>query len=146
MTAHAPEAPDVRLRRPLQEAAAAVADADRALTHQDAPAVREAVLVLARAAGDALLELEKQDAPTSRPDRLRDSLAWWHQQLDEARLKLALAEMDAHGTREELLVGLERRFAGVSDLITSSVDRISVALTSLRKEIQAYRHAGPGGP
>jgi hypothetical protein len=141
MTTRAVEMPDVILRRPLQEAAAAVADADRALSRHDQAAVREAVLVLSRATHQALTALEQGDAHTPRPDRLKDALGWWHQQLDEARLQLALAEMDAHGSRDELLLGLERRFAGMTELITTSVERMGTALVSLRKELQAYRHA-----
>jgi hypothetical protein len=143
MTTRAPEVPDVALRRSLQEAAAAVADADRALSQHDAAAAREAVLVLSRATHDALSELERKGDGAPRPDRLKDALGWWHQQLDEARLQLALAEMDAHGSRDELLLGLERRFAGVSELITTSVERMGTALVSLRKELQAYRHGAP---
>jgi hypothetical protein len=131
------------VHRPLQDAAAAVTDAQHAVHEDDPVAARAALVALARASHRALAQLEgPTSAVLARPRRLRGQLAWWHQQLDEAHLQLALAEMDARDARDELLEGLERRFATVSDLISASVEHMGTALTSLRKEMQAsQRHS-----
>lgn len=131
------------VHRPVQDAAAAVADAQRAVHENDPLAARAALVALARASSSALSQLERPATPVARPQQLRRQLAWWHQQLDEAHLQLALAEMDARDARDELLEGLERRFASSAEAITTAVEHIGVALTSLRKEIQAYQHIPP---
>jgi hypothetical protein len=127
--------------RPLRDAAAAVASAQDAVQDDDPVAAHAALLALARASHRALAHLEGRTAGVlAQPRQLRSRLAWWHQQLDEAHLQLALAEMDARDARDELLEGLERRFATVSDLISASVEHMGTALTSLRKEMQASQH------
>ena len=122
---------------PLRAAAAALQAAQDGLDSGDHTATREALVALARTSYQSLSAFDEETGkPPAAWACLRDRLAWWHQQLDDARVQVALAEMDTREVREELLEGVERRLEPVADAVATAVSDITSALAGLRKELR----------
>lgn len=130
---------------PLREAAAALRDAEAGLASGDPTATHEALRTLARLSYRSLTAFEHASPADASPrTSLHDRLTWWRQQLDEIRVQVALAELETHATREDLLDLVERQLEPVSDVVTTAVADISSALASLRKELRDLQERLPG--
>jgi hypothetical protein len=122
---------------PLREAAAALRDAEAGLATGDTGAAHESLRALARLSYQSLSAFEHASpAGASHGASLHDRLTWWRQQLDDIRVQVALAELETHATRDDLLELVERHLEPVSDVVTTAVADIAYALASLRKELR----------
>ena len=117
----------------LREAAAALQDAETALGHDDG-ATHEALIALARASYRSLARFERESLPSPTPAHaLEERLARWRQELDETRVQLALAEMEARDAAVEVTRRVEQLFEPTSDRVTSAVRDIVETLADVRR-------------
>lgn len=125
---------------PLREAAVALQAAESGLGGGDEAATHQALLDLARTSYESLTAFEHAVPSVPAPaTRLHDRLIHWRQQLDEARVQLALAELDTRAVQEEVAELVERRLEPVADLVSTAVAEIATVLSVVRKELQAHR-------
>lgn len=125
---------------PLREAALALQAAESGMGDGDEAATHKALLDLARTSYESLTAFE-HGVPSEQASatKLRDRLIYWRQQLDEARVQLALAELDTRAVREEVAELVERRLEPVADLVSTAVAEIAAVLSVVRKELQEHR-------
>ena len=117
----------------LREAAAALQDAETALGHDDG-ATHEALIALARASYASLSGFERETLPAQAPGHaLQDRLATWRQELDETRVQLALAEMEARDAAGGIAKRVEELFEPTTDRVSSAVRDIVDTLADVRR-------------
>jgi hypothetical protein len=118
----------------LREAAAALQDAETALGREDSGATHEALIALARASYASLSGFERESLPALAPTHaLQERLATWRQQLDETRVQLALAEMEARDAAGAIAKRVEELFEPTTDRVSSAVRDIVDTLADVRR-------------
>ena len=118
----------------LREAAAALQDAETALGREDVGATHEALIALARASYESLSSFERQTLPVPSPAHaLEERLAKWRQELDETRVQLALAEMEARDAAVEVTKRVELLLEPTSDRVSGAVRDIVGTLADVRR-------------
>jgi hypothetical protein len=118
----------------LREAAAALQDAELALRQQDDHAAHEALLALARTSYDSLSRFERATLPAGAPvHALEARLTTWRQELDEMRVQLALAQMEAREAGGEIAHRVEQTLGPATSRISSAVKDIAGVLADLRR-------------
>ena len=118
----------------LRATAAALRDAELALGQEDDGATHEALLALARASYRSLSNFERE-SPT-RPTvvhTLHERLHSWRQELDEMRVQLALAEMEARDAGAELAETVERALDPASGRLSAAMKDIGQVLADVRR-------------
>jgi cob(I)alamin adenosyltransferase len=127
----------------LRAAAAALHDAEAGLASGDCAATHEALRALARTSYRSLTAFEHETGAGALTTPLLDRLAWWREQLDEARLQVALAEMETRDTRDDLLDVVQRHLEPFSGAVATAVADMSSALAALRKELRELQDRLP---
>jgi hypothetical protein len=118
----------------LREVAAALQGAESAVGGQDDRVAHDALLALARSIYESLSQFERESAPAALelPTALQ-ILARVRQELDETRIQLALAEMEAREAGEELLRKVEPMVAPAADRVLGAIEEILGALADVRR-------------
>jgi len=118
----------------LREAAAALQDAELALGQRDDRATHEALLELARASYRSLSSFEHESLPApTAAHQLHALLSTWRQELDEMRVQVALAEMEARDAGSELARNAEQLMGPATGRLTSAVRDLAGVLADVRR-------------
>lgn len=118
----------------LRQAAAALHDAELALGQNEDRQTHEALLALARASYRSLASFEQESLPTRNPGtRLHERLLTWRQELDEMRVQLALAEMEARDAGADIFQRVERIADRAAGRFTDALREMADVVADVRR-------------
>lgn len=118
----------------LREAATALHDAETALGLHDDSATHQALLDLARASYGSLSSFERGSLPASgATHELHELLGTWRQELDELRVQVALAEMEARDAGALVARRVEPLVGPATERLTRALRDVAGVLSDLRR-------------